>query len=84
VSNPILQDEPDELRELADRIFTTITGNGEVPDTANPWSDDDDIYWTVASVHSRIWPDDKAGQMIAQWRNSAGWLTATGLGGGPW
>jgi hypothetical protein len=80
VSNPRVQDELDELRELADRIYTQVENTGEVPDSS---LFGDEIYWEVAYTHARVWPDDLAARMLSYW-DSAGWLTENGLGGGPW
>jgi hypothetical protein len=67
VSNPILQDEPDELRELADRILTTVKSGGSVIPSLC-WCGED-VYWEIAYTHARAWPDDLAAGMLSYWGN---------------
>lgn len=66
MSKSSVQDGLGELRVLADRVFTALGETGYVPSAAE--FGNEVVYWGVAYTYSRIWPRDKAAQLLAAWR----------------
>ena len=66
MSPETLHDDLGELRQLASRIFQTISDGAKPPDTTD-WTCEG-IYWDIANRFARHWPDEKAAEMLAAWR----------------
>jgi hypothetical protein len=67
MSEKTVAHELEELRQLAGRIFSAVGDVGPPVADDLSWSSEG-IYWDVASIHARHWPEDKAAQLIAEWR----------------
>jgi hypothetical protein len=67
MSEKTVADDLGELRELACRVFAAIGDVGPPAEANFGWTPEG-IYWDTASVYARFWPEDKAAQLIADWR----------------
>lgn len=67
MSEKTVAHELTEFRQLACKIFAAIGAVGPPVVDDLSWSAEG-IYWDVASIHARHWPEDKAAQLIADWR----------------